>query len=113
MRELLRLGVKTDSIETILTRLVMQAGDADTNATVAGALLGAYAGVQHLPRDWLDGLRDGAWLHEKAEQLCARLDASVAFAATPDLQLDGGKAFLTSEQRGERERALQARLELL
>ena len=43
--------------------------DADTNGTVAGALMGARLGLSRLPSDWLAGLRHGAWLRARAEQL--------------------------------------------
>ncbi len=33
---------------------VMQGGDTDTNAAVAGALLGAYRGIHAIPRQWLN-----------------------------------------------------------
>ena len=44
--------------ETELRRIVALGGDADTNAAVAGALLGARDGVDGLPPEWLGRLRD-------------------------------------------------------
>ncbi len=38
--------------------LVRLGGDADTNAAVAGALLGALFGVKDIPLEWLESLRD-------------------------------------------------------
>jgi ADP-ribosylglycohydrolase len=39
--------------------VVALGGDTDTNAAVAGALLGARDGEGGLPTDWLERLRDG------------------------------------------------------
>ena len=44
--------------ETELRRVVGLGGDTDTNAAVAGALLGARDGERGLPSDWLLRLRD-------------------------------------------------------
>ena len=41
---------------------LLQAGDADTNGAVAGALLGCKLGASKLPDSWLDGLRHKDWL---------------------------------------------------
>jgi ADP-ribosylglycohydrolase len=35
--------------EELIVNLIMEGGDADTNAAVAGALLGAYLGYANLP----------------------------------------------------------------
>lgn len=43
--------------EDIMTRLIDQGGDADTNGAVAGSLLGAYLGVDAIPAQWREGLR--------------------------------------------------------
>jgi len=57
------LGVALQALERIddYERGVLWAislgGDTDTNATVAGALLGARHGVDVIPRRWLDTLR--------------------------------------------------------
>ena len=48
--------VRGGDVEMELRRVVSLGGDADTNAAVAGALLGALAGVGALPPVWLDRL---------------------------------------------------------
>lgn len=48
-----------------LTQLVMEGGDADTNAAVAGACLGAYLGYSNLPASWLESLPHRAWLEQE------------------------------------------------
>jgi len=53
--------------------LVVEAGDADTNATVCGALLGCHLGYGQLPRDWLAGLKHFRHLWQKCDRLCALL----------------------------------------
>jgi ADP-ribosylglycohydrolase len=46
----------TGDFETEVKRVVSLGGDTDTNAAVAGALLGARDGVDGLPSGWLDRL---------------------------------------------------------
>jgi ADP-ribosyl-[dinitrogen reductase] hydrolase len=45
-----------DSFEDGIDRVIRTGGDTDTNACVAGALLGARFGIDEIPADWLDGL---------------------------------------------------------
>ena len=44
-------------------------GDTDTNAAVAGALLGAREGVAGLPPRWLDQMENARGIGELAERL--------------------------------------------
>ena len=44
-------------------------GDADTNAAVAGAILGAKFGICHIPEEWKDGLLYASMLHDKVRDL--------------------------------------------
>jgi ADP-ribosylglycohydrolase len=46
-------------------------GDTDTNAAVAGALLGAAHGSRGLPAAWLEALAEGDAIVAEAEQLAA------------------------------------------
>ena len=41
--------------EIVVTEIVMEGGDADTNVSVAGALLSAWPGYTALPTHWCDG----------------------------------------------------------
>lgn len=50
------------------TYISSQAGDADTNGAVAGALLGCKLGASKLPESWLNQLLNKAWLDEKIER---------------------------------------------
>ncbi|KAJ3160140.1 hypothetical protein HDU86_000976 [Geranomyces michiganensis] len=52
-----------------ITAVIREAGDADTNAAVCGALVGCRVGYSGLPREWLAGLRNKAWLEERVEAL--------------------------------------------
>ncbi|KAH3732774.1 ADPribosylglycohydrolase superfamily protein [Pelomyxa schiedti] len=45
--------------------VVNEAGDADTNAAVAGALVGCRLGYSHLPREWLVAMPHKAWLDKQ------------------------------------------------
>lgn len=55
--------------EKELLRVVSLGGDTDTNAAVAGALLGARDGVDRLPAVWLDRLQDRDAIRAEAEAL--------------------------------------------
>ncbi|KAJ3015753.1 hypothetical protein HKX48_004408 [Thoreauomyces humboldtii] len=58
-----------EDFKALMQGLIMEAGDADTNATVAGALVGCRVGYDGLPEDWLMGLRNREWIEERAEAL--------------------------------------------
>mmetsp|Transcript_134099 Transcript_134099/g.246073 ORF Transcript_134099/g.246073 Transcript_134099/m.246073 type:complete len:708 (+) Transcript_134099:100-2223(+) len=49
--------------------ITMEAGDADSNATVAGALLGARFGYSQLPREWITEVPEAQrlWLETKVD----------------------------------------------
>lgn len=53
----------------VITELTLEAGDADTNCAVAGALLGARLGFKELPRVWLSGLRNREFLTDICDEL--------------------------------------------
>jgi ADP-ribosylglycohydrolase len=61
--------VRSGDVETELRRVVSLGGDTDTNAAVAGALLGARDGVQGLPPAWLERLLDANAIRTEAEAL--------------------------------------------
>ncbi|CAE7321472.1 NOV [Symbiodinium microadriaticum] len=56
--------------------LTMAAGDADTNAAVAGALLGCAFGAKALPESWLVLLPHRTWLEQIASEAAAAATAS-------------------------------------
>jgi len=57
-------------VSATLSLLIAEGGDADTNATVAGALLGCYAGFAHgLDRSMLAEMPHAAWLEAWAQKL--------------------------------------------
>ncbi|ELR10481.1 hypothetical protein VC83_01820 [Pseudogymnoascus destructans] len=103
------LGLDTRStglFETLISNLIMQGGDADTNACVAGALVGSWVGYSRLPLHWSKGMRNAEWLVAKAETLSfnagimePRPKARVKkLTADPDTALDGSKGLLNKEQ---------------
>ena len=57
------------SLEEALIFLVEAGGDTDTNAAVAGALLGARDGQAAIPRRWLDQLGAAKEICSLAERL--------------------------------------------
>jgi ADP-ribosylglycohydrolase len=65
----LRVTGEAKSFEGGLREVVALGGDTDTNASVAGALLGALHGVDGLPPDWLARLVEAAAIRGEAEAL--------------------------------------------
>jgi ADP-ribosyl-[dinitrogen reductase] hydrolase len=70
----LRTVVEAADVETGLREVVGLGGDTDTNAAVAGALLGARHGRGGLPAAWLERLADRPQLEAEAEALAALVD---------------------------------------
>jgi len=62
-------AVHRPSLEEALIFLAEAGGDTDTNAAVAGALLGAREGVAGLPPRWLDQIGNARGIGELAERL--------------------------------------------
>lgn len=54
-----------------MTELVREAGDADTNGAVCGAVLGAKLGYSNLPQDWLQKMPHIKWLDARVEKFLA------------------------------------------
>lgn len=48
--------------------LPCQGGDADSNACVAGAMLGCKLGLEKIPDSWKTGLKYRDWLDEKIDR---------------------------------------------
>ena len=44
------------SYEEAMKSMLLQGGDTDTNAAIAGGLLGARWGIKGIPSNWIDGL---------------------------------------------------------
>jgi ADP-ribosyl-[dinitrogen reductase] hydrolase len=61
--------VRGGDFEAETRRVVALGGDTDTNAAVAGALLGARDGAGGLPDGWLHGLEDADGIRAEAEAL--------------------------------------------
>jgi ADP-ribosyl-[dinitrogen reductase] hydrolase len=71
----LQVAADAPGFEEGLRRVVALGGDTDTNAAVAGALLGAHYGRAALPAAWLDVLLDREAIEEEAQALA---DAATA-----------------------------------
>ena len=56
----------TGDFEVEVSRVVSLGGDTDTNAAVAGALLGTVVGENGLPQSWLERLRDRTAIRAEA-----------------------------------------------
>jgi ADP-ribosylglycohydrolase len=99
------LDIELHSFEELITSLIMEGGDADTNACVAGALLGAYLGYKALPLHWRDGLKYGPWLLVKCEGMCQILGVTAGpydGKQDPDTAPDGGRGLLSEDDMNKR-----------
>ena len=65
----LRVAGESRPFHEGLLEIVALGGDTDTNASVAGALLGALHGADALPSDWLDRLVEATAIREEAGAL--------------------------------------------
>jgi ADP-ribosylglycohydrolase len=52
----------------VILDIILKGGDADTNAAVAGAILGATIGYESLPQDWLNAMPHNKWLISKIDE---------------------------------------------
>jgi ADP-ribosylglycohydrolase len=114
----LRLGMRStdpqalppgELFETLMTDLVMQSGDADTNATVAGALLGAWLGYTSLPARWAGGLKYREWLIQKARRAITLLGITEGeLEPEDDEKPDGGKGLMSEAELAVRDREFVA-----
>lgn len=70
-----------ESFETTISNVVFLGGDTDTLAAMAGALSGAYLGVDRLPRRLVglleNSVKGGAYLHQLGGQLFAVYERDV------------------------------------
>ncbi|KAJ7785119.1 ADP-ribosylglycohydrolase-domain-containing protein [Mycena maculata] len=104
---------RQETFRSTMTALVMCGGDADTNGAIAGALMGALYGYKYLPREWWDGMRHVGWYRGKIKVLCcvAGLSGGVYDSQSDtDMELDGGKGFLTEEEMKKREMGIMEKM---
>ena len=62
-------AVRCQSFEQAISAIVREAGDADTNAIVAGAVLGAKLGMSAIPARWIDAMPHREWLLLQVDEL--------------------------------------------
>lgn len=55
-------ALKQKDFQKAMIKVVMEAGDADTNGAVAGALLACKLGLSAIPQPWVDDLLHRDWL---------------------------------------------------
>ncbi|KAF2816889.1 ADP-ribosylglycohydrolase [Mytilinidion resinicola] len=101
--------VSAEVFENLITDLIMYAGDADTNAAAAGALLGCWLGFSRLPPTWERGLAHREWLLNKVERFSKMAGVTLRAAGaedTPEADEDpqGGKPPMTQAQMDQRDR---------
>ncbi|MDX2301608.1 MAG: ADP-ribosylglycohydrolase family protein [Microscillaceae bacterium] len=63
-----------ESYEDGISQIIHEGGDADTNASVAGALLGTKFGFSSIPKPWVSGLLRREYLEEKVQKLIQVID---------------------------------------
>ena len=114
----LRLAMRSsktsmNTFELVITDLILEGGDADTNACCAGALLGAWFGFSKLPHHWREGLMHRDWLVEKVECLCkvaGITDGSYRGIDDPDTQTDDERGDLPQETLHARKEMMMTRI---
>lgn len=57
------------TVEEILEQVILQGGDTDTNAAIAGACLGARYGVEAIPERWIEALHQPERIRKAALDL--------------------------------------------
>jgi ADP-ribosylglycohydrolase len=65
--------VHAPSYQQGITSVILEGGDADTNAAVAGAILGAKFGLSAIPRHWTDNLTWHRYLNRVSYELFSRM----------------------------------------
>ncbi|KAG9057035.1 hypothetical protein FS842_008869 [Serendipita sp. 407] len=89
------------TFERLITELTMAGGDSDTNAAVAGSMLGALFGHSNLPSEWLQDLNGGEWLLKKADAaayLILREGEPYDHKTDQDNLVDGGKGDMSKQE---------------
>ncbi|KAA8912409.1 ADP-ribosylglycohydrolase-domain-containing protein [Sphaerosporella brunnea] len=104
---------KPDAFGGLIEELVMQGGDADTNACIAGALLGCWTGFNSLTSQWRDGLAHSEWLLEKVDGLCQTVGivpGEYKGSLDPHTAFDGGRGLLGEDELRAREKQLMEKI---
>lgn len=61
------------SFKRSIIKVAAECGDANANCAVAGAILGAYIGYNHLPQSWIQALPHHEWLEHQVDAFLAHL----------------------------------------
>lgn len=64
----LRMVGKGSSFVDIIQEIIRQGGDADTNACVAGSLMGSFLGFDNLPQEDIRSLKHFDWLRQQVSE---------------------------------------------
>jgi hypothetical protein len=94
----------TTLFENLMTDLIMEGGDSDTNGAAAGALLGAWLGYSNIAPHWALGLAHKGWLDSKIDRLMKAvgiLDGPLT--VEEDEAPDGGKGLLSRDELEKRD----------
>ncbi|ORY18500.1 ADP-ribosylglycohydrolase-domain-containing protein [Clohesyomyces aquaticus] len=95
--------------ENLITDLIMEGGDSDTNGAAAAALLGAWVGYANLPPHWSNGLAHKEWLMAKIGRLMKVAGIMEGFVEqTKDEAPDGGRSLLTLDELQKRDNEMWA-----
>lgn len=65
-----------ESYNDVINQSIYIGGDTDTIGCMAGAISGAFLGIQAIPRRWVDAVRDEKYPPETIENLADRLFAA-------------------------------------
>ena len=74
-----------------ILKIVLSGGDADTNAAVAGAILGAKFGIDQIPEEWKSGLLHASMLHDKVQISTQCIAKNVSLSVVCKSPANGGR----------------------
>ncbi|CAG9322512.1 unnamed protein product [Blepharisma stoltei] len=66
-------GIRQNNYEEMIRSIIIEGGDADTNAAIAGALLGCKLGFSRLPSRFVQELRYRDWLETKLNRVIDKI----------------------------------------
>jgi len=68
LRKYARADNRDNIVQRIILNIILEGGDADCNAAIAGALIGTYAGYKALPKTWVKCLPHRDWMDDMVDK---------------------------------------------
>jgi ADP-ribosylglycohydrolase len=68
LRYVARAKRRKNLFTRVIMHIIMEGGDADCNAAAAGALMGAWLGLEELPTKWMQAMPHREWLNDHIQK---------------------------------------------